>query len=203
MKEIFGMPSNLPPLAAQELWLHMKTLERTNINIERLFRSTRHDRNAGAPDSVHAWRKHGAIASLHASFLTLCRLGLLEVVPLVGGGMKHIAKRDPHSAWKALLSLQRPPKVMLSTSYRTGGIKVCMAVKLIAKYHPAKGVALLRCVFGSFARKPSAESRVQSCGICQLVHTGHHVASVVCRGCFRRVLAEDRRFTWLAHSPPS
>eukprot|EP00971_Amphidinium_carterae_P195265 3874739-Amphidinium_carterae.1 len=78
-----------------------------------------------------------------------------------------------------------------------------MAIKLIAKYHPAKGVALLRCVFGSFARKPAIEGKVQPCGICQLVHTGHHVASVVCRGCFRRVLAEDRRFAWLWHSPPS
>eukprot|EP00971_Amphidinium_carterae_P193974 3848703-Amphidinium_carterae.1 len=84
----------------------MKTLERTTINILQLFRSTRHPRDAGAPDAVHAWREHGAIASLRDSLVVLCRLGLLETTPLVGGGVKHIALRDPHSTWRALLSLQ-------------------------------------------------------------------------------------------------
>eukprot|EP00971_Amphidinium_carterae_P336967 6473581-Amphidinium_carterae.1 len=110
MTELFGMPSNLPPLAAQQLWLHMKTLERSKINFVELFRSTRHPRDAGAPDAVHAWREHGAIASLRASLDVLCRLGLLQATPLVGGGVKHIATRDPHSTWRALLSLQRLTK---------------------------------------------------------------------------------------------
>eukprot|EP00971_Amphidinium_carterae_P340747 6479216-Amphidinium_carterae.1 len=104
LRKLFGLPANLPPLQATELWLHCHHLLKLQVDVSKLRDDVRWLGELGL-DPLQSWRNNGIIASLHRSFLHLEANGIIRYSIEGGITQLHLACTTD-SMWDRLLRLQ-------------------------------------------------------------------------------------------------